>query len=99
VSFNLGLEGRRALVTGGTKGVGAAVVDVLQEEGAKVIATVRSVPDTSSDGVGYIAADITAAEGCTAVAKAVVDRLAGIDILVNVLRGPTAPGRRLCCPR
>ncbi|HZX70352.1 MAG TPA: SDR family oxidoreductase [Rhodanobacter sp.] len=92
MSFALGLEGRRVLVTGGTKGVGAAVVDVLREEGAKVIATARSVPDTSSDGVGYIAADITTAEGCVAVAKAVVDRLGGIDILVNVLGGSTAPG-------
>ena len=92
MSFDLGLEGRRALVTGGTKGVGAAVVDVLLEAGAKVIATARAVPDISSDGVVYIAADITTAAGCTAVAEAVVDRFGGIDILVNVLGGSTAPG-------
>lgn len=92
MSFDLGLEGRRTLVTGGTKGVGAAVVAVLREEGAKVIATARSVPDTLSNGVGYVTADITTAEGCAAVAKAVVDRLGGIDIVVNVLGGSTAPG-------
>ncbi len=34
MNFDLGLEGRRALVTGGTKGVGAAVVEVLRTQGA-----------------------------------------------------------------
>lgn len=92
MSFELGLEGRRALVTGGTKGVGAAVVEELREQGAKVIATARSVPDSALDGVAYFATDVTTAEGCATVAKAVLDRLGGIDILVNVLGGSTAPG-------
>jgi len=39
VSFDLELRGRRALVTAGTKGVGAAVVDVLRGAGAIVVAT------------------------------------------------------------
>jgi NAD(P)-dependent dehydrogenase (short-subunit alcohol dehydrogenase family) len=38
VSFDLELKGRRALVTGGTKGVGAAVVETLTGEGVEVIA-------------------------------------------------------------
>lgn len=92
MSFDLGLGGRRALVTGGTKGVGAAVVDVLREAGAKVIATARFVPDASPGGVSYVAADISTAQGCAAVAKTVLDRFGGIDILVNVLGGSTAPG-------
>jgi NAD(P)-dependent dehydrogenase (short-subunit alcohol dehydrogenase family) len=92
VSLDLGLEGRRALVTGGTKGVGAAVVEVLRKQGARVIATARSVPDSGPDGVSYIAADITTVAGCGAVAKAVLDQFRGIDILVNVLGGSTAPG-------
>jgi NAD(P)-dependent dehydrogenase (short-subunit alcohol dehydrogenase family) len=91
MTFSLGLEGRRALVTGGTKGVGAAVVEMLREQGAKVVATARSIPDSAPDRVSYIAADITTAKGCAAVANAVLDRLRGIDILVNVLGGSTAP--------
>src|ERR1700756_1597585 len=91
VNFDLELEGRRALVTGGTKGVGAAVVDVLSEQGAKVITTARSVPSVSRDGVAYIAADITTAEGCSAVVRAAFEQLGGIDILVNVLGGSKAP--------
>ena len=44
MSFDLGLSGHRALVTAGTKGVGAAVVEVLRENGANVVTTARSIP-------------------------------------------------------
>jgi NAD(P)-dependent dehydrogenase (short-subunit alcohol dehydrogenase family) len=42
MSFDLGLDHRRALVTGGTKGIGAAVVDVLRDAGAEEIAAART---------------------------------------------------------
>lgn len=89
--FDLELEGRRALVTGGTKGVGAAVVSALRDAGVRVVATARSVPD-DTDGVHYVAADVTTAEGCSLVAREVLAHLGGIDILVNVLGGSSAPG-------
>jgi NAD(P)-dependent dehydrogenase (short-subunit alcohol dehydrogenase family) len=57
-----------------------------------VTATARSVPDPAPSGARYIAADLTTAAGCAAVARAVADRLNGIDILVNVLGGSNAPG-------
>ena len=63
MSFNLELTGRRALVTAGTKGVGAAVVDVLRNAGATVVATARSVPAEASLGVHYVAADIRRLRG------------------------------------
>lgn len=91
MNFNLELTGRRALVTGGTKGVGAAVVDSLRNAGVTVVTTARSVPELSPEGVVYLAADLTTADGCRAVAEAVLDRLGGIDILVNVLGGSSAP--------
>jgi NAD(P)-dependent dehydrogenase (short-subunit alcohol dehydrogenase family) len=92
VSFDLGLMDRRTLVTGGTKGVGAAVVEVLRDAGAKVIATARAVPADAIEGVHYIAADLATAEGCIAAAASVLQQLSGIDILVNVLGGSSAPG-------
>lgn len=46
MSAALELQGLRALVTGGTKGVGKAVVAHLCEAGANVLATARSRPDT-----------------------------------------------------
>jgi NAD(P)-dependent dehydrogenase (short-subunit alcohol dehydrogenase family) len=92
VSFDLELQNRRALVTGGTKGIGAAVVNVLQSAGAQLFATARSVPEATFAGVRYIAADLTTAEGCADVAEAVLEQLGGIDIVVNVLGGSSAPG-------
>jgi len=92
VSFDLELQNRRVLVTGGTKGIGAAVVSVLQGAGAKLVATARSVPKASLSGVRYVAADLTTAEGCAEVAKAVYKQLGGIDIVVNVMGGSSAPG-------
>ncbi len=45
----LELEGKRALVTGGTKGVGAAVVAALREAGARVLTTARKCPEQVSE--------------------------------------------------
>jgi len=92
MSFNLELNGRRALVTGGTKGVGAAVVAVLREAGVKVITTARSSSETLPDDVYFIAADLSTAQGCTVVAEAVKQHLGGVDIIVNVMGGSSAPG-------
>jgi NAD(P)-dependent dehydrogenase (short-subunit alcohol dehydrogenase family) len=59
MTFDLELGGRRALVTAGTKGIGAAIVAVLSENGARVFTTARSIPRDSRADVQYIAADIT----------------------------------------
>ena len=92
MSFDLRLTDRRALITGGTKGIGAAVVEALHDAGAKVIATARSAPADAIEGVHYIAADLATAEGCAAAAGSVLQQLRGIDVLVNVLGGSSAPG-------
>ena len=51
MSFDLELTGRRALVTAGTKGIGAAVVEVLHNAGATVVATARAIPTDAQAGV------------------------------------------------
>lgn len=91
MSFDLQLAGLRAFVTGGTKGVGAAVVDALHEAGARVVVAARTVPGATPEGVHYVAADLTSAEGCAAAARAAHDALGGIDIVVNTLGGSSAP--------
>src|SRR4029079_12006550 len=91
VNFNLELTDRRALVTAGTKGIAASVVELLRNAGATVVATARAIPADAPTGVHYIAADITTAAGCATVAQGLLDRLGGIDILVNVLGGSNAP--------
>jgi NAD(P)-dependent dehydrogenase (short-subunit alcohol dehydrogenase family) len=93
MTFDLQLAGRRALVTGGTRGVGAAVVRGLVDAGVRVIATARSVPPTHvNEAVRYVEADLSTSEGATEVAQSVLDQWDGIDILVNVLGGSSAPG-------
>ncbi|MGA6162077.1 SDR family oxidoreductase [Amycolatopsis magusensis] len=82
------LSGRRALVTGGTKGTGAAVADRLRDAGAAVIVTARSRPEHYSEP--FIAADTSTVEGVEAVVDAVA-RAGGVDILVHVVGGSSAP--------
>jgi NAD(P)-dependent dehydrogenase (short-subunit alcohol dehydrogenase family) len=63
MSFDLGLTNRRVLVTGGTKGVGGAVVEALRIGGAQVVAATRSSPGQPTEGVRYLAADLSTPEG------------------------------------
>lgn len=84
------LEGARALVTGGTKGVGKAVVAELKAAGARVLTTARS-PSPDLPEAELVQADLATAEGCRTVADAAVERLGGIDIVVHVVGGSSAP--------
>ena len=85
------LDGCRALVTGGTKGIGHAVAARLCEMGATVLTTARTAHGDLIETEAFVAADITSAEGCAAVADAVRARLGGIDIIVHVVGGSSAP--------
>jgi NAD(P)-dependent dehydrogenase (short-subunit alcohol dehydrogenase family) len=84
------LEGKRALVTSGTRGAGAATVYLFRALGAQVLTTARSRPAHMPDAQ-FVAADLTTAEGCAALANAVHDRLGGVDIVVHMLGGSSAP--------
>jgi NAD(P)-dependent dehydrogenase (short-subunit alcohol dehydrogenase family) len=86
--FELG--GLRAFVSGGTKGVGEAVVTRLRNAGVKVLTTARSRGEHSGDEM-FVAADVTSAEGCAEIADAVRNRLGGVDIVVHVVGGSSAP--------
>jgi NAD(P)-dependent dehydrogenase (short-subunit alcohol dehydrogenase family) len=90
MSDDLELDGRRALVTGGTRGIGEAVAARLRESGATVLTTARTRPGDLPDDL-FVAAEITTAEGCAIVADAVRHRLGGIDIIVHVVGGSSAP--------
>lgn len=91
MSFDLELAGKRALVTGGTKGVGAATVAALIGAGAHVVAAARSQPLAPAGGARYLAIDLSSAEGASKAAEAALEHLGGIDILVNVVGGSSAP--------
>jgi len=72
-----GLEGRIAFVTGATGGIGAAVVALLREEGARVVATDLEAPDLTGDDVWSAALDV--ADG------------AAVDALVDLIEHDWGP--------
>jgi NAD(P)-dependent dehydrogenase (short-subunit alcohol dehydrogenase family) len=84
--------GRRALVTGGTQGMGLAIVRRLRAGGARVAATARGAPAEPSPADLFIPADVSTADGAEAVAEAVIRAWGGIDILINNVGGSSSPG-------
>lgn len=86
------LQGKIALVTGGTKGIGKAVVKRLQQAGATVIVTARNQPDEQDATYTFIAADLSRAEGVCKVANIINEQFGHIDILINNMGANTYPG-------
>ena len=87
--------GQRVLVTGGTQGIGAAIVQRLQRSGARVATTARS-PLPADQGPAqvpdlFIQADISTAPGVHQVIAAVTSAWQGVDILVHNVGGSSAP--------
>lgn len=87
----LTLDGKRALVTGGTKGTGGATADLFRRLGARVLVAARSRPDNLAEDQ-FVAADLRTVEGAVAVSNAVRERMGGVDVIVHMLGGSCAPG-------
>ena len=86
------LDGRRALVTGGNSGIGAAMSRALGLAGARVLLVARREAELAAaaarlqaDGIDaqWLAADLTDAHALAAAATEADRRLGGVDILVN----------------
>lgn len=86
----LTLKGKRALVTSGTKGAGAATVALFRELGARVITVARNRPEATAEE-DFVAADLSTRQGCGQLVKAVQERLGGVDIIVHMLGGSSSP--------
>lgn len=84
---DLGLTGRRAVVTGGSRGIGAATATALRAEGADVavIGRDRDALDAvaAAHGVHAVVADLSTAVGVSRGVEECVAALGGVDILVN----------------
>ncbi|MBN9420472.1 MAG: SDR family oxidoreductase [Candidatus Eremiobacteraeota bacterium] len=87
MSYDLQLKDRRAVVTGATMGIGAAVVEALSAAGVRVVASARNVPSTQ----GYVAADLSTAAGCQHLATSALKTLGGVDMVIHVLGGSSSP--------
>lgn len=88
--MNLDLNDKHVLVTGGTQGVGLAVVRRFIAEGAKVLTSARQVNHDLLEEL-FIQADLSTREGCDALFEGARKRLGKVDIIIHVLGGSSAP--------
>lgn len=89
---NYDFEGKRALVTGGTKGMGEAIVRALAARGATVIAPARKLPEDPVASVRYVEADLASVDGVRRLVDTVQGEFGHLDLLVNNVGGSSAPG-------
>ncbi|WP_410565931.1 oxidoreductase [Amycolatopsis sp. cmx-4-61] len=89
-----GLEGLRVLVTGGSRGLGAATVRRFVAAGATVLTASRTRPEENS-GAAFLPADLSTQQGVAELGRRVVDQVGGVDVLVNNAGAASAPAPTL----
>ncbi len=96
--MDLGIKGKRAIVTGGSRGIGRACALALAREGARVCVTardekllaeaVKEINKAGGEGMS-VSADLTSLDECKKVVKTCADKFGGVDILINVAGAAT----------
>jgi 3-oxoacyl-[acyl-carrier protein] reductase len=91
--MDLGLEGKAALVTGASEGIGKAIARKLADEGVRVAICARTeatlkvtaaeIAEATGMDIAPIPADLRSLAGCQRVVEQAAERLGGVDILVN----------------
>ncbi len=82
------LDGKTALVTGATRGIGRAIALLLRDRGAHVLFAARSAEGVAAfaeelgEGCAGVVADVTTQDGCQAISE-LVSRYAHLDVLIN----------------
>ncbi|MFI7031194.1 oxidoreductase [Microbispora rosea] len=77
-----GLRGLRVLVTGGSRGLGAATARRFADAGAQVLTASRSAPPDDFPAT-FIPADLATEQGVAVLGRRVIDAVGGVDVLVN----------------
>jgi len=91
--MNLGLQGKVAVITGSSKGIGKETATVLAEEGANVviasrhedelIKVVKEIKEKTGKDVAYQVCDVTKEADCKAFVQKAIDTYGKLDILIN----------------
>lgn len=93
------LNGRVAIVTGGTRGLGLSMAIALTQAGARVVVCGRNAPATLPEGVSFRAADIRDPEQAKGLVEAVIAEHGRLDILVNNAGGSPQAAAADASPR
>src|SRR5258708_38741842 len=83
-------NGKRVLVTGGTKGAGKAIADRFLQGGATVIITARSAPEEKIKS-HFIQADVSTSDGTAKVVREILESFKGVDVIVHNVGGSSSP--------
>ncbi|WP_226016610.1 SDR family oxidoreductase [Novosphingobium sp. FKTRR1] len=97
--MSIDLAGRVAIVTGGTRGLGARIALALVQAGARVIVCGRNRPDDLPAGMDFHAVDVRDAEQAKAFVDAVARDHGRLDILVNNAGGSPQAAAATASPR
>src|SRR5712664_3826255 len=93
------LQGKRALITGGSRGIGFAIAEAMLAKGARTVITGRRLDVLSRAAerlravgrqVDFVAADVSTEKGREATLKFALEKLDGLDVLVNNAGGVRA---------
>jgi NAD(P)-dependent dehydrogenase (short-subunit alcohol dehydrogenase family) len=85
---HLNLTTKTAVVTGASRGIGLMTVRTLTAEGVRVMGAARTItPELKETGALTVSADLSTAEGVTALFDSALARLGGVDLLVNNVGG------------
>ncbi|MBB4688141.1 SDR family NAD(P)-dependent oxidoreductase [Amycolatopsis jiangsuensis] len=97
--MDLELDGTRVLVTGASRGIGLAIVQAFQGEGAEVIAVSRrTTPELEATGATFVPADLAEPDGPRRMVEKVLELDPRLDAVVNNAGGGTASAEMLADP-
>jgi len=86
--MELGLNGKTALVTGASRGIGLAIAQALAAEGVRVVGAARTVtPELEKVAAATVSADLSTRDGAERIVTEAVEAVGGIDLLVNNVGG------------
>jgi NAD(P)-dependent dehydrogenase (short-subunit alcohol dehydrogenase family) len=100
MAITIDLDGRVALVTGGTKGVGRGIAQRFADAGATVVVCARKEPEAAlPDGWSFVSGDLRDGEAAWGVVDEVAARHGRIDVLVNNAGGSPPADSTTAPPR
>lgn len=95
----LDFTGRAVIVTGGTKGIGRRIAARFVEAGAQVVVCARKPPESPTQGVEFVAADLRDVDAIDAVVAHCCDTYGRLDVLVNNAGGSPPADAATVSPR